>query len=141
MPDPPGEGTQYFMATIHAKYIGDGSDTLYGWDLETAGDVTKVIYEAGCGDYSLTIPDELPRTEVLTGGVIEGNVCWEIDSSDASTLKMRTRETIVIDGESYTLDLWYDLSPSSPWHTEYVAPTPVPTPTVTPDPFRSGGSN
>ena len=42
MPDPPEEGTQYFMATIRAEYIGDGSDTLYGWDLEAAGDATKV---------------------------------------------------------------------------------------------------
>ncbi len=126
------------MATVKAKYIGTGSDTLYDWDLEAAGDSTKVVYEAGCGDYSLTIPDELPSTEVLTGGVIEGNVCWEIDSRDAPTLKMRTTESIVIEGESYTLDLWYDLSTSSPWHAEYVPPTPVPTPAETPDPFRSG---
>ena len=147
MPDPPEQGTQYFMAKVHAKYIGAGSDSLNGFDLEAVGDATKIVYEAGCGDYFLTVPDELPTVELLSGGVIEGNVCWEIDSRDATTLKMRTRETIVIEGQSYNLDLWYDLFPSSPWHTEYVPPTPVPAPTAipaptaTPDPFRSGGSN
>jgi hypothetical protein len=34
------------------------------------------------------IPDPLPNSDVFTGGAIEGNVGWEIKSSDANALEM-----------------------------------------------------
>ena len=127
---PPGEGMQYFMATIHAEYIGVGSDTLRpNWYFNALGDATKVFYETGCGNYSTTTPDALPVVEVIPGAMLNGNICWEIDSRDAPTLKMRFERNIQYQGEDYLQTVWYDLSPSSPWHT---APTPA---------FGSGGSN
>ena len=131
-PTPPEPGKQYFMATIRAEHIGVGggsSDTLTWEDLDAVGDATHVVYEAGCGDQDTTIPNTLPEVEVIRGGVVEGTVCWEIDARDAPTLKMR------FDGQiSYVVNnlfpqrttVWYELSPSSPWHT---VPTPVPAPT------------
>ena len=125
-PTPPEPGKQYFMATIRAEHIGVGggsSDTLTWEDLDAVGDATHVVYEADCGDQDTTIPDALPEVEVIRGGVVEGAVCWEIDSRDAPTLKMR------FDGQvSFTIEvvnilipqrratertIWYELSPSS----------------------------
>ena len=41
-------------------------------------------FENSCG----VKPDELPDSEVFTGGTIAGNICWEILSSDESSLVM-----------------------------------------------------
>lgn len=125
-PTPPEEGKQYFTATISAKYIGAGSDALTMRDLDAAGDATNIVYEAGCGDRYFnptTIPNALPantldQVEVLPGGTIEGVVCWEIDSRDAPTLKMRFDNQFLIvwgsalSGQAYYFPVWYDLSPS-----------------------------
>ena len=123
MHTPPEEGKQYFMATIRAKHIGTGSDGLATWDLDAAGDATNRIYEAGCGDSpTTTIPNSLPgifdSVEVLRGGVVEGAVCWEIDSRDAPTLKMRFNYQFrvtwgaLLSGQSYHSPVWYELSPA-----------------------------
>lgn len=142
-PTPPEQGTQYFMATIRAEYIGTGSDSLNTWDLDAIGDATKTFYDAGCG--YLTIPNALPEVEVIRGGVVEGAVCWRIDSQDAPTLKMRFDSQVGAAGYA-SLTVWYELSPSSPWH---IVPTPIPTPISTPaptptatprSPFGQGGS-
>lgn len=121
-PTPPEEGKQYFIATIRGKYIGGGSDGLDTGDFDAAGDATNRIYEAGCGDrFTTTIPNALPgivdRVEVLRGGVIEGAVCWEIDSRDAPTLKMRFDYQFyviwgaLLRGQGYRARVWYELSP------------------------------
>ena len=125
-PTPPEEGKQYFTATISAKYIGAGSNALTMRDLDAAGDATNIVYEAGCGDRYFnptTIPNALPantldQVEVLPGGTIEGVVCWEIDSRDAPTLKMRFDYQFrivwgsALSGQAYYFPVWYDLSPS-----------------------------
>lgn len=124
-PDPPEEGKQYFMATIRGKYIGEGSDGLDTGDFDAGGDATKRVYEAGCGDrFTTTIPNAFPsrfgEVEVLPGGVIEGAICWEIDSRDAPALKMRLDEQFYIargglgTPEIYyrhSHTVWYELSP------------------------------
>ena len=126
-PTPPEEGKQYFTATISAKYIGAGSGALTMRDLDAAGDATNIVYEGGCGNPFInptTIPNALPanildqEVEVLPGGTIEGVVCWEIDSLDAPTLKMRFDYQFrivwgsALSGQAYYFPVWYDLSPS-----------------------------
>jgi len=85
--DPPREGNQFFLARIKAKYIGSGSDTFAGrYRLRAVGpsSIGYTTFENSPG----VIPDPLPDSEVFTGGVIVGNIGWEINSSDASSLVM-----------------------------------------------------
>ena len=142
-PTPPEQGRQYFLATIRAEYLGPESDRLSRWELDVIGDATKTFYDAKCGDYptiSNTLPRALPIEEVIRGGVVEGAVCWEIDSQDAPTLKIRFESQVW--AEYASLTVWYELSPSSPWHiVPTPIPTPAPTPTATPrSSFGQGGS-
>ncbi|HQF17660.1 MAG TPA: hypothetical protein PLI05_11435 [Methanotrichaceae archaeon] len=39
-------------------------------------------------NYAGVIPDPLPDSEVFSGGSIEGNIAWQIKSSDAGSLVM-----------------------------------------------------
>ena len=83
--NPPELGNQFFMVGIQAKYVGSGSATL-GYDirLRVVGESAVVYDDAGCG---YVIPYALDTyAEVFTGGQLEGNVCWEILTSDAHGL-------------------------------------------------------
>ena len=85
--DPPMAGNQFFLARVQAKYTGAGSDTFGGsYRLRAVGpsSVGYSTFENSPG----VIPDPLPDSEVFSGGVIEGNIGWEIKSSDASSLVM-----------------------------------------------------
>jgi hypothetical protein len=82
--EPPAEGHQFFLATVRLTYIGETSDEFYVSDLNAVGQ-SAVSYNQ-FDDYCGTIPDELPSREVFTGGTIEGNVCWSIESEDADSL-------------------------------------------------------
>jgi hypothetical protein len=85
--DPPNTGNQFFIARIKAKYTGSGSDTFGGsYRLRSVGpsSVGYSTFENSPG----VIPDPLPDSEVFSGGEIEGNVGWEIKSSDAYSLVM-----------------------------------------------------
>ena len=85
--DPSGEGKQFFLARIKATYTGSGSDTFGGsYRLRAVGrsSIGYTTYENSPG----VIPDPLPNSEVFTGGVIVGNIGWEISSSDAASLVM-----------------------------------------------------
>ncbi len=86
--DPPRLGRQFYLVTLRAKYVGAGSDDFgFRHRLRVVGSEKNVVYEAlgdGCG----VIPDSLLTPEVFTGGVINGNKCWEMDSSDADSLVM-----------------------------------------------------
>jgi hypothetical protein len=85
--DPPKPGNQFFLARVRAKYTGQGSDTFGGsYRLRAVGpsSVGYSTFENSPG----VIPDPLPDSEVFSGGVIEGNIGWEIKSSDASSLVM-----------------------------------------------------
>ena len=84
--DPPQEGNQFYMATVRAKYLGDGSASFASLTtpLKAVGQ-SAVIYTDSCG----VIPNDLFfAPEVFTGGEISGNVCWEIASTDAESLEM-----------------------------------------------------
>jgi len=85
--EPPKAGYQFFLARVRACYTGEGSDTFSGsYRLRAVGasNVAYSTFENSCG----VIPDELPSSEVFTGGCIEGYVGWEIRSSDANSLMM-----------------------------------------------------
>jgi len=85
--DPPKPGNQFFLARIQAKYTGSGSNTFGGGYRLRAVGPSSVGYTT-YGNSAGVIPDPLPGSEVFSGGVIEGNIGWEIKSSDASTLVM-----------------------------------------------------
>ena len=83
----PGEGQQFFIARMRATYRGDGSANFDGsFRFRAVGDggVSYSTFGNSCG----VIPDDLPNPEVFTGGTIEGNGCWAIDSGDAASLVM-----------------------------------------------------
>ena len=85
--DPPGEGNQFFIAKVRAKYLGPDSTRFGGsFRLKALGDggVVYTTFGNRCG----VIPDSLPDPELFTNGTIEGNECWEIASTDADSLLM-----------------------------------------------------
>lgn len=85
--DPPQPGDQFFIARVSATYTGPGSSRFDGSFRLRAVGASAVSYSTfnnSCG----VIPDKLPDPEVFTGGTIEGNVCWEIRASDASSMVM-----------------------------------------------------
>lgn len=84
----PGEGNQFFMASVEATYTGTDSSTFWlDMTLKAVGE-SSVAYEpfdATCG----VIPDDLNQAgETFPGGTVTGNVCWNIESSDATSLVM-----------------------------------------------------
>lgn len=90
--DQPGPGNQFFMARVRASYSGSGSDTFGGsYRLRAVGpsSVGYSTFENSAG----VIPDPLPGSELFTGGSIEGNIAWQIKSSDANSLVMYDAST------------------------------------------------
>jgi hypothetical protein len=82
--EPPADGHQFFMATVRLTYIGETSDEFYVSDLNAVGQsaVSYNQFDDSCG----SIPDELESRELFTGGTIEGNVCWSIETADVDSL-------------------------------------------------------
>jgi len=82
--EPPAEGHQFFLATVRLTYIGETSDEFYVSDLNAVGQsaVGYNQFDDSCG----SIPDELPSRELFTGGTIEGNVCWSVNTEDMDSL-------------------------------------------------------
>ena len=103
---PPAAGNQFFLATVSVKYSGEDSGTFKCHHLKALGP-SHVGY-AACRSSCGRIPDGLrfdqllsPGTiQVLTGGTVEevsrgtiqGNVCWEVPSTDAGELVMSASE-------------------------------------------------
>jgi endonuclease YncB( thermonuclease family) len=84
--DPPREGMQFFIATVQIGYTGDDSiETGGGYGYRAVGQ-SGVSYESGwdCG----VVPNEITDTELFTGGVITGNLCWEVRTEDVGSLVM-----------------------------------------------------
>jgi hypothetical protein len=82
--DPPAAGHQFFIATVRVTYTGDDSETFYGWGLRSVGQ-SAVAYNQSVDNCGY-IPNELPNRELFTGGTIEGNLCWSIESTDADSM-------------------------------------------------------
>ena len=85
--DLPKAGDQFFLARVQAKYTGAGSATFGGSYRLRAVGPSSVGYSTFANSPGV-IPDPLPDSEVFSGGVIEGNIGWDIKSSDAGSLVM-----------------------------------------------------
>jgi hypothetical protein len=119
--DPPKPGHQFFIAEIEARYTGADSGSFDGsFRLRVLG-ATSVVYTTfgnSCG----VIPDNLPDPEVFNGGIISGNLCWEVPASDADDLVMLDRPFLDDAG-----NVFLSLVPGGP-----VQPIPVPQPSLPP---------
>jgi hypothetical protein len=85
--DPPAQGNQFFLARVRFAYLGEGSASPNAnFRLRAVGpeSIGYSTFENSAG----VIPDEIANSELFTGGSVEGNVGWEIKSSDASSLVM-----------------------------------------------------
>lgn len=83
--EPPTPGRQFFIAHVRARYSGGGTDNFDGnFRLRAVGAsaVGVTTFENSCG----VVPNELPDPDVFAGGMLEGNVCWEIRSDDADSM-------------------------------------------------------
>ena len=103
--DPPEDGHLFFMANMRLKYLGPDSTLPFSHiTLKTVGDagVAYSTFDPGCG----VIPDELDSfRELFTNGQIEGNVCWQIASTDADSLML-----LVDLGLFNSVRFWFSLS-------------------------------
>ncbi len=140
--DPPEEGNQFYMVRIRVKYLGPDS-TYFDFRnrLRTlgVGAVAYSTFNAPCTGYTNGIPDPLPDNELFTNGTIEGNVCWQIASTDADSLVM------FLDPEGWSNEnrTWFSLiakpqSSATPTPTTTAGPServvPIATPTLSPTP-------
>ncbi len=84
---PPEPGKQFVMARIRTtREPGHSSDDFSVSRLKAITGTGSVAFDEGCRYADL--PDEYSSDEVLPGGTLEGNVCWEIGKSDVSSLLM-----------------------------------------------------
>ena len=93
----PGEGYQFFIATLEATYQGDESSNFWvdmSW--KSVGD-SNVAYEFPEGDCGV-VPDPIDDAgEAFPGGTISGNVCWRVASADVGSLVMIMEESFTFD--------------------------------------------
>jgi hypothetical protein len=102
MPALPPSGAQFFMLDLALTYGGGGSSSLtplsVQWSFEGSHNFKYGYFDdQGCGpsaDVSLPTPDLQPKIEfnqtVFSGGSVNGNICMQIASNDASTLLFNT---------------------------------------------------
>lgn len=86
--DPPMPANQFFMATVSVTYVGATSgNPSFELDFQAVGASNSgyTTYTNSCG----VVPyDQYQVTEQFTGGTAKFNVCWQIESSDATSLVM-----------------------------------------------------
>lgn len=103
--DPPAAGTQFYLVRISATYEGEGSSTLPAMNVfKVVGD-SSVAYEQfrdRCGVF----PEMFPATDVFTGGVVEGNLCWAVKTSDVDSLVMYSEDFFTFDPDN---QVWFAL--------------------------------
>jgi hypothetical protein len=83
--DPPAPGTVFALVRVRATRTGPAPDRFSGSFRLRAVGPSAVVYSTfqnSCG----VVPDELPDPEVFPGGVIEGNECWAVPTTDAASL-------------------------------------------------------
>jgi hypothetical protein len=91
--DAPDPGRQDVLATISATYLGATASSV-GADLTFyvvgPSAVAYSPYMDDCG----VIPNDIEEQgDVFHGGIATGNVCWQVDSSDAGALVMYTDDS------------------------------------------------
>ena len=85
--EPPEPGEQFVLVRVAGTYEGNETGNFF-FDLsyEAVGEsaVAYTTYEDSCG----SIPDRIPTTDVFTGGMVSGNLCWSVRSEDVASLVM-----------------------------------------------------
>lgn len=91
--DPPVAGSQFSIARVEATNTATSPGSFGGtFRLRAVGpsNVTFTTFNNSCG----VIPDPISTTQVFPGGVIAGNVCWEVPTSDVGGLVMYDADAI-----------------------------------------------
>ncbi|MDQ3539366.1 MAG: VWA domain-containing protein [Chloroflexota bacterium] len=105
--EPPSPGNQFFIATISATYVGStAGNPAFELDYNAVGanNSSYATYANYCG----VVPDDSTMvTEQFPGGTVEFNVCWQIDSTDESSLVMYVESFLDFDVEP----VWFSVQP------------------------------
>lgn len=136
--EPPETGEQFFIVRVAMTFNGRGSaDVAAGTRLRLVGDsaVAYTTYNDGCG----VVPDELPDTEVFTGGTVEGNLCWSVKSSDVGSLVLFDDAYEIADEDRKFFSLAGD-GDATPTAGPTDAPAVTPTPGITETPSAATGT-
>ncbi len=91
--DPPAAGTQFSIARVEATNTSTSPGSFGGsFRLRAVGpsNVTFTTFNNSCG----VIPDPISSTQVFPGGVIAGNVCWQVPTTDVAGLVMYDADAI-----------------------------------------------
>jgi hypothetical protein len=103
--DPPQDGRQFFLINLAATFSGANSGSVLG-DLrfQAVGEsnVAYTTYDPSCG----VVPNELDFTEVFSGGTIEGNICFQIESGDEQSLLLYIEPGFSLEEER----IWFALT-------------------------------
>lgn len=84
----PVYGDQFFIATVQAKRTGTTAAIFAATSvLRSVGRTTDRDYST-FNNYCGVVPDKFLTTEPFPGEVVQGNVCWAVDSRDAPSLEM-----------------------------------------------------
>ncbi len=83
--DPPTAGNQFAIVRVRATYTGSSFDSFDGsYRLRAVGasNVTFTTFDPSC----VVIPGPISDATLFSGGTVEGNICFEIPTSDAGSL-------------------------------------------------------
>jgi hypothetical protein len=78
----PAAGQQFLLARMHITRT-DATPATFNGSLQLIGSA-NVAYapSAACG----TIPDPLPRPQLVRGSTAIGNVCWQVPAAEVDSL-------------------------------------------------------
>jgi hypothetical protein len=88
---PPASDQRAYMVRVEASYLGQGTGVFSAMRLALLSG-TQTTYDQlknGCG----VVPDMVPPNLVTQGGVVRGNVCFTVRSSDVDSLVMFDSQT------------------------------------------------
>lgn len=84
----PEEGQQYFMVRVSTTYVGDETGLPF-IDLDFSAVGANNTSYSHLLNYCGVIPDDPSMiSEIFSGGTVEFNICWKIQSTDADSLVM-----------------------------------------------------
>jgi hypothetical protein len=88
--DPPAAGNQFFIATLEVTYISGAAAEnadIVADDVRAVGPSNVVYSTFGSTSRCGVIPDGfLFKGDLLAGGSITGNICWQVPTAEVGTL-------------------------------------------------------